>query len=163
VPDAEFEARLPELFPAFLEAAGRLDLGHVSLMFQPERNLIGVVTSAAREGRQAPRLETVRLSTDALALRGSVSDARLIGLGARKIFDRTEKPWLSSPRRRSLVSRDLGWPTRNGLTPMDMLKPGFTLSPVPDQQCVEMAARSRRRHRAAITGQIFRWLLQIPR
>jgi hypothetical protein len=34
---AKFEARLPELFPAFLEAPRRLDLAHVSLMFQPER------------------------------------------------------------------------------------------------------------------------------
>jgi hypothetical protein len=31
----------------------------------------------------------VRLSTDALALRGSVSEARLIELGARKSFDQT--------------------------------------------------------------------------
>ena len=89
VPDAKFEARLPELFPAFLAAARRLDLAHVSLMFQPEHSLVGVVTTAAREGRQAPSLETVRLSTDALALRGSVSEARLTELGARKIFDRT--------------------------------------------------------------------------
>jgi hypothetical protein len=89
VPDAKFEARLPELFPAFLEAARRLDLAHVSLMFQAEHNLVGVVTTAAREGRQAPSLETVRLSTDALALRGSVSEARLIELGARKSFDQT--------------------------------------------------------------------------
>jgi hypothetical protein len=89
VPDAKFEARLPELFPAFLEAARRLDLGHVSLMFEPDHNLVGVVTAAVREGRQAPRFETVRQSTDALALRGSVSEARLIGLGGRKIFDRT--------------------------------------------------------------------------
>jgi hypothetical protein len=89
VPDAEFEARLPELFPAFLEAARRLDLAHVSLMFQPEHNLVGVVTTAARERCQAPSLETVRLSTDALALRGSVSEARLTEFGARKIFDRT--------------------------------------------------------------------------
>jgi len=44
VPDAKFEARLPELFPAFLEAARRLDLAHVSLMFQPEHNLVGVLT-----------------------------------------------------------------------------------------------------------------------
>jgi hypothetical protein len=63
----------------------------------------------------------------------------------------------------AVVSRDLGWPARNSLVPMDMLKPGFTLLPVPDQLCVEMAATSRRRHRAAITGQIFRWLLQILR
>jgi len=89
VPDAKFEARLPELFPTFLEAARRLDLAHVSLMFQPEHNLIGVLTAAAREGRQAPSFETVRLSTDALALRGSVSEARLTELGARKMFDRT--------------------------------------------------------------------------
>jgi hypothetical protein len=81
---------LPELFPAFLEAARRLDLAHVSLMFQPEHNLVGVLTAAAREGRPAPSFfETVRLSTDALALRGSVSEARLTELGARKIFDRT--------------------------------------------------------------------------
>jgi hypothetical protein len=51
--------------------------------------LVGVLTAAAREGRKAPSFETVRLSTDALALRGSVSDARLTELGARKIFDRT--------------------------------------------------------------------------
>jgi len=89
VPEAKFEPRLPELFPAFLEAARRLDLAHVSLMFQPEHNLVGVLTAAAREGHQAPSFETVRLSADALALRGSVSDARLIELGARKIFDRT--------------------------------------------------------------------------
>jgi hypothetical protein len=89
VPDTKFEARLPELFPAFLEAARRLDLAHVSLMFQPEHNLVGVLTAAAREGRRAPSFETVRLSTDALALRGSVSQARLTELGARKIFDRT--------------------------------------------------------------------------
>ena len=86
---AQFEARLPELFPAFLEAARRLDLAHVSLMFQPEHNLVGVLTAAGREGRRAPSFETVRLSTDALALRGSVSEARLTELGARKIFDRT--------------------------------------------------------------------------
>jgi hypothetical protein len=89
VPDAKFEARLPELFPAFLEAARRLDLAHISLMLKPEHNLVGVLTAAAREGRKAPSFETVRLSTDALALRGSVSDARLTELGARKIFDRT--------------------------------------------------------------------------
>jgi hypothetical protein len=75
VPDAKFEARLPDLFPAFLEAARRLDLGHVSLMFQPEHNLVGVVTAAARDGSQAPRLETVRLSTDALTLRLGVGGA----------------------------------------------------------------------------------------
>jgi len=89
VPDAKFEARLPELFPVFLEAARRLDLAHVSLMFQPEHNLVGVVTTAALEGRQTPSLETVRLSTEALASHGSVSEARLTELGARKIFDRT--------------------------------------------------------------------------
>jgi hypothetical protein len=89
LPDKKIEARLPELFPAFLEAARRLDLAHVSLMFQPERNLVGVLTAAAREGRQASSFDTVRLSIDALALRGSVSEARLTELGARKIFDRT--------------------------------------------------------------------------
>jgi hypothetical protein len=87
----KFEAHLPELFPAFLEAARRLDLAHVSLMLQPEHKLVGVVTTAPREGRQAPpSLETVRLSTDALALRGSVSEACLTELGARKIFDRPQ-------------------------------------------------------------------------
>jgi hypothetical protein len=89
VPDARFEARLPELFPAFLEAARRLDLAHVSLLFQPEHNLVGVLTAAAREGRQVPSFATVRLSIDALALRGSVSEAHLTGLGAQKMFDRT--------------------------------------------------------------------------
>jgi hypothetical protein len=58
-------------------------------MFQPEHNLVGVLTAAAREGRHSPSFETVRLSTDAVALRGSVSEARLTELGARKIFDRT--------------------------------------------------------------------------
>ena len=58
-------------------------------MFQPDHNLVGVLTAAAREGHQAPSFETVRLSTDALALRGSVSEVRLNELGARKIFDRT--------------------------------------------------------------------------
>ena len=48
-----------------------------------------LTAAAAREGRQAPSFETVRLSTDALASRGSVSEARLTELGARKIFDRT--------------------------------------------------------------------------
>jgi len=89
VPDAKFEARLAELFPAFLEAARRLDLAHVSLMFQPEHSLVGVITAATREGRHIPSFETVRLSIDALALRGSVSEALLTELGARKIFDRT--------------------------------------------------------------------------
>jgi hypothetical protein len=89
VPDAELEERLLELFPAFLEAARRLDLGHVSLMFQPEHNLVGVVTAAARESRQASSFATLRFSTDALVLRGSVSEAHLIELGARRIFDRT--------------------------------------------------------------------------
>jgi len=58
-------------------------------MFQPEHNLVGVLTAAARECRQALSFETVRFPTDALALRGSVSEARLLELGARKIFDRT--------------------------------------------------------------------------
>jgi hypothetical protein len=58
-------------------------------MFQPEHNLVGVLTAAARDGRQEPSFETVRLSADALALRGSMSEARLIELGARKTFDRT--------------------------------------------------------------------------
>jgi hypothetical protein len=89
VPDAKFEARLPELFPALVKAARRLDLAHVSLMFQPEHNLVGVLTAAAREGREVASFEAVRLSTDVLALRGSVSEARLTELGARKIFDRT--------------------------------------------------------------------------
>ena len=57
---AQFEARLPELYPAFLEAARWLDLAHLSLMFQPEHNLVGVLTAAAREGRQAPSLESSR-------------------------------------------------------------------------------------------------------
>jgi hypothetical protein len=48
---AQFEARLPELYPAFLGAARRLDLAHVSLMFQPEQKLVGVVT--APPGRAA--------------------------------------------------------------------------------------------------------------
>jgi len=89
VPDAKFEAYLPKLFPVFLEAARRLDLAHVTLMFQPEYNLVGVVTAATRESRYAPILDTMRHSIDALALRGSVSEARLTELGARKIFDRT--------------------------------------------------------------------------
>jgi hypothetical protein len=89
VPDAKFEARLPELFPAFLAVARQLDLAHVSLMFQPEHNLVGVLTAAAREDQRTSSFDTIRSSTDALALRGSVSYARLTELGARKIFDRT--------------------------------------------------------------------------
>lgn len=89
VPDAQFEAGLPELFPAFLEAARRLDLAHVSLMFQPEDQLVGVLTAAARDIRHAPGFDTTRHSTDGLPLRGSVSAARLTQLGARKVFDLT--------------------------------------------------------------------------
>src|SRR5262249_31182216 len=89
VPDAKFEARLPELFTAFLEAARRLDLAHVSLMFQPEHNLVGVLAAAAREGRQVPSFATIWLSTDALPLRGSGSEARLTEVGAQKFLDRT--------------------------------------------------------------------------
>jgi hypothetical protein len=58
-------------------------------MFQPEHNLVGVLTAAAREDQQTSSFDTIRSSTDALALRGSVSYARLTELGARKIFDRT--------------------------------------------------------------------------
>ena len=76
-------------FPRFLKRRGGSISAHVSLMFQPEHNLVGVLTAAAREGRQSPSFETVRLSTDALALRGSVSEARLTEFGARKVFDRT--------------------------------------------------------------------------
>src|SRR5215467_10885878 len=86
VSDAKFEARLPELFPAFLEAARRLDLAHVSLMFQPEHNLVGVLTAAARERRQAPSFETARFSADALALRHSQAQPPRHEHGARKIF-----------------------------------------------------------------------------
>ena len=75
-------------FPRFLKRRGG-SISLTSLMFQPEHNLVGVLTAAAPEGRQAPSFETVRLSTDALALRGSVSEARLTELGAQKIFDRT--------------------------------------------------------------------------
>jgi hypothetical protein len=89
VPDAGFDGYLPELFPALLEAARRLELAHVCLMFQPEHNLVGVVTAAARDGRQPPSFQTTRFSIDALGLRGSVSEAPLTQLGARKIFDRT--------------------------------------------------------------------------
>jgi hypothetical protein len=89
VPDANFEARLPELFPGFFEAARQLDLAHVSLMFQPEHNLVGVLTASPRKSREAGSFERIRLSTDALAVRGSVSEMRLTALGARKIFDRT--------------------------------------------------------------------------
>jgi hypothetical protein len=89
VPDAQFEARLPELFPAFLEAARRLDLAHVSLMFQPEHQLVGVLTAAARDIRYAPGFDSMRHSIDGLPLRGSVAAARLTQLGARKVFDLT--------------------------------------------------------------------------
>jgi hypothetical protein len=58
-------------------------------MFQPEHNLVGVVTAATGESGDATGFERLRLSTDTLALRGSVSEARLTELGARKIFDRT--------------------------------------------------------------------------
>ena len=58
-------------FPRFLKRRGG-SISLTSLMFQPEHNLVGVLTAAAPEGRQAPSFETVRLSTDALALRGSM-------------------------------------------------------------------------------------------
>jgi hypothetical protein len=89
VPSEAVEARLPELFPEFLQAARRLDFAHLSLMYQPEHKLVGVLIAASRDGRQASNFETVRHSADAVAARGSVSEARLIALGARKIFDRT--------------------------------------------------------------------------
>jgi hypothetical protein len=81
-------ARLPELFPAFLEAARRLDLAHVSLMFQPEQNLVGVLTAAVREGRQAPRFETVWLSTIsqlAAAIKAEELRGRLRGFYVEKV------------------------------------------------------------------------------
>jgi len=89
VPDTKFEARLPELFDAFLVAARLLDLAHLSLMLQPEHSLIGALTGARRASRETPSFETVRLFADALALRRSASEVRLTELGARKIFDRT--------------------------------------------------------------------------
>ena len=88
VADGRLEARLPEVFPSFLEAARLLDLAHVSLMFQPEHNLVGVVTTATLEDRYETGFD-IRHRTDGLPLRGSVSEARLSELGARKIFDRT--------------------------------------------------------------------------
>jgi hypothetical protein len=53
VTDEKSEARLPEPFLAFLEAARRLDLAHCSLKFEPKRNWIGVLTTATWEGHQA--------------------------------------------------------------------------------------------------------------
>jgi hypothetical protein len=61
VPGAKFQARLPELFPTFLEAARRLDLAHASTMLQPEQNLVGALTAATQENRQVPTFETVTL------------------------------------------------------------------------------------------------------
>ena len=63
VPDTKFEARLPELFDAFLEAARLLDLGQHPV------------------SRQALRRRT--------SLAGSALEVRLTELGAGKIFDRT--------------------------------------------------------------------------
>jgi hypothetical protein len=89
VPDAGVEARAAELFAGLVERAGRLELGHVSLMYQPEHRLIGVLTAASREGHRPPSADAIRHSAEALPLRGSVADAALERLGARKIFDRT--------------------------------------------------------------------------
>jgi hypothetical protein len=89
VTDASVETRLPALFDALLERAGKLELGHVSLMSQPEHRLIGVLTAAAREGHRPPGADVIRHSAEALPLRGSVADAALEKLGARKVFDRT--------------------------------------------------------------------------
>jgi hypothetical protein len=88
-PDAAVEARLPELFAGLRDRAGRLGLAHVSLMYQPEQRLIGVVTAASHEGRRPDGEAVLRHATEALPLRGSVGDAALERLGVRKVFDRT--------------------------------------------------------------------------
>lgn len=89
VPDAGVEARLPALFGGLLERAGKLELGHLTLMYQPEQRLVGVLTAASREGRRPPDPDALRHAAEALPLRGSVADAALEKLGARKVFDRT--------------------------------------------------------------------------
>jgi hypothetical protein len=60
-----------------------------SLIRGAEHNLVGVLTAATRESPGTSGFERTRFSADALALRGSVSEAPLVELGARKIFDRT--------------------------------------------------------------------------
>lgn len=87
--DAAVEARLPEMFARLLDRAGTVGLAHVSLMYQPEHRLIGVVTAASHQGKRPDSDIGLRHSTDALPLRGSVGDAALERLGARKVFDRT--------------------------------------------------------------------------
>jgi hypothetical protein len=112
LPDAKFEARLLELVPAFLEAARRLDLAHISLLLQSEHNVVGAPSATAREDRETPGFETLLLSTDALTLRGSVSEAHLTELGARKVFDRTSlnlAVWLPSSAHAGIAP--VIWPT----------------------------------------------------
>lgn len=90
VPEDLIEASLPQVFQTLLEEAQTLGLGHVSLMYQPEQRLLGVVTAAARKGDGPNSFETVRNSIDALALRGSISENAFRKIGAReKVFDRT--------------------------------------------------------------------------
>jgi hypothetical protein len=129
-PDAKFEARLPELFPSFLDAAQRLGLAHVSLMFQPEHNLIGVVTAAVRQGGQVSSLDIPWLSADALAWHGSVAEARLTALGARKIFDRTSlnlAVWLPLSEQAGGVAAI--WPNSPPIPPPGVERPAAGAQP----------------------------------
>ena len=81
VPDAKFEARLPELFPAFLEAARRLDL----------RSRLADVPTGAQLGRRAHCRRpggsaSTQLFRDSKALHRRAGLARL---GVRGASDRT--------------------------------------------------------------------------
>jgi hypothetical protein len=89
LPEEGAEARLPDLFPRILDAARQLNLAHVSLAWQPEHRLVGVVTAAAADGSLRRTMEELLPGLDEMSGRGSVADAILAPLGARKIFDRT--------------------------------------------------------------------------
>ncbi len=87
--DGSGEERLPDTFESMLKRARQLDLAHVSLMYQPEHRLIGVLTAASRDGTAPLSSAMAHHLVDAVAVRGSVADAVIDGLGGRKIFDRT--------------------------------------------------------------------------
>jgi hypothetical protein len=89
VPDGAAEARLPDTFETLLKRARQLDLAHVSLMYQPEQRLVGVLTAASRDGVTPASAEMVQPLVDAVAVRGSVADPVVDDLGARQVFDRT--------------------------------------------------------------------------
>ena len=64
--------------------------------------VVGVLTAAAREGRQAPSFETVRLSTDAFRARSS-SEAKMLAEHCGK----TELPFGLAQDQHAAIRRQL--------------------------------------------------------